>query len=126
VCAECVALVLNYFYRDATGTRDGKVVHGANNIPPTLPHMPYRDKGRDWRKCSCPIHLEGYLGDRYVRESLALRSWDVAQARVRELEANALFPEEQKPAPIGIKEATEKFFTGDTWPKPRSRNTTSF
>jgi integrase/recombinase XerD len=71
---------------------------------------PHRDKGRDWRKCSCPIHLEGYLGDQYVRESLAIRSWDVAQARVREREANALFPEEQKPAPIGIKEATEKFF----------------
>src|SRR2546423_2439765 len=61
--------------------------------PLTCPH---RNKSRHWRKCHCAIHLEGYLGNKYVRESLGIRSWDVAQAKVRELEAEALFPEEKK------------------------------
>ena len=63
----------------------------AQYLPPPLPQMPHRSKGREYRKCSCPINLEGALGDKYIRESLGIRSWDAAQARVRELEAQSLF-----------------------------------
>lgn len=70
---------------------------------------PHRSKGREYRKCSCPINLEGALGDKYIRESLGIRSWDAAQARVRELEAQSLFPEEVKEAAITIEHAVERF-----------------
>ena len=57
---------------------------------------PHRSKGREWRKCNCPINLEGQLGSKYIRESLGLRSWEAAQALVRDLEAQSLFPAEEK------------------------------
>src|SRR5215831_1331042 len=63
---------------------------------------PGRNRGREWRKCHCPINLEGYLGEQYIRQSLSMRSWDPAQARVRELQASVLFPTAEKPAPVEI------------------------
>jgi integrase/recombinase XerD len=71
---------------------------------------PYRSRGRAWRKCNCPIHMEGRLGQSYIREALGIRSWDAAQAKVRDLEAQSLFPEEQpENAPVTIDHAVEQF-----------------
>jgi hypothetical protein len=58
------------------------------------------------------MHLEGYLGDKYIRESLAIRSWDVAQARVRELDTNCM------------REVDQHFLS--TFAKPPSRPRTHF
>lgn len=73
---------------------------------------PHRTKGREWRKCNCPINLEGQLGAKYIRESLGVRSWEAAQAKVRELEAQNLFPEEQTETidgPVTVDSAVEQF-----------------
>jgi integrase/recombinase XerD len=71
---------------------------------------PHRLKGRDWRKCNCPINLEGQLGTKYVRESLGIRAWEAAQAKVRDLEAQSLFPGEQtSDVPVTIDSAVEHF-----------------
>jgi len=70
---------------------------------------PHRSKGRDWRKCSCPINIEGYLGEKYIRDSLGIRSWDAAQARVRDLEAQSLFPEEVTDGPVTIEHGVDQF-----------------
>ena len=72
---------------------------------------PHRSKGRQWRKCNCPINLEGQLGEKYVRESLGIRSWEAAQAKVRDLEAESLFPDEEpiEDGPVTIEHAVDEF-----------------
>ena len=75
---------------------------------------PHRTKGRNHHKCNCPLAIEGYLGDTYVRESLDTRSWDAAQTKVREKEAKAFlaeqFPQVEQERPTkAVKEAVEEF-----------------
>jgi integrase len=70
---------------------------------------PHRAKGREWRKCNCAIHVEGQLGERYIRESLGVRSWDAAQLKVRDLEAQSLFPEEVTDGPVTVEHAVEQY-----------------
>jgi len=69
----------------------------------------HRSKGGEWRKCNCPINLEGQLGTKYVRESLGIRSWEAAQVKVRDLEAQSLFPEEVETAPVTVEQAIAMF-----------------
>src|SRR5947199_2684502 len=73
-------------------------------------NCPHNSKGRSWKSCKCPIHCEGVLGKEYIRESLDTRSWDVAQTKVRNRETANFFPVEEKPEPITVKDAVEKFF----------------
>ena len=42
---------------------------------------------RKQRNCKCPISVEGYLRNEYVRRSLDVVSWDAAQRIVRDAEA---------------------------------------
>ncbi len=65
-----------------------------------------RDKGRQYRRCKCPIQVEGTLAGESVRKSLDLASWEAAQNLVREWETKG------KPgaaATPSIKGAAEKF-----------------
>lgn len=41
---------------------------------------------RDYRRCRCPIHVEGTLGGVPIRKGLDLTSWEAAQALIREWE----------------------------------------
>ena len=75
---------------------------------------PSRSKGRDFCKCGCPLAIEGYLGEKYIRESLSTRSWEAAQTTVREREAKALllehFPQQFEERPtVSIQQAVERF-----------------
>src|SRR5690349_25156133 len=38
----------------------------------------HRAKGRNWRKCACPIWVQGSLSSEYIRKSLDLSSWTAA------------------------------------------------
>src|SRR5215470_17411482 len=69
----------------------------------------HRSKGRSWKNCKCPMWVAGRLGADYVKESLDLQNWEVAQAKIREMETATFFPNEQKPK-ITIEDATKKFF----------------
>lgn len=42
---------------------------------------------RTYRRCQCPIHVEGKCGDRFVRQSLKTSNWQLAQQRVAQAEA---------------------------------------
>lgn len=61
---------------------------------------------RDYRRCRCPIHVEGTLGGVLIRKSLDLNSWDAAQSLVREWETRGKAGGVAAP---DIEEAAEKF-----------------
>ena len=58
---------------------------------PRCPH-----KERRWRRCLCPIWVEGSLGRVLIRKSMGTRDWEVAQSKVRKWE------EEQRASDLGI------------------------
>jgi hypothetical protein len=41
---------------------------------------------RSYRRCKCPIHVDGSLGGQKIRKSLDLTNWEAAQNQVREWE----------------------------------------
>lgn len=68
---------------------------------PSCPH-----KERRWRRCLCPIWVEGSLGGAIMRRSMGTRDWEVAQAKVRKWE------DEQRAADLGtvtLEQAIELF-----------------
>ena len=67
---------------------------------------------RSFRKCSCPIHVEGKCGRDFIRKGLATTSWQRAQQRVMEAEARGSWdplPEDQQAEPVTITEASAAF-----------------
>lgn len=65
---------------------------------------PHGAKGRDWRRCSCPLSVEGTLpaGER-VRKTLNTGSWELAHEMVRAMEAGG------QTAAIKVEDAIERF-----------------
>ena len=47
----------------------------------------HRSEGRAYRRCHCPIWVDGFIGAKDIRESLDVRDWQKAQDQVREWEA---------------------------------------
>src|ERR1700732_2439454 len=47
----------------------------------------HRSDGRHYRRCQCPIWVDGFLGSKELRESLKCRDWQRAQDLIREWEA---------------------------------------
>src|SRR5260370_11843890 len=66
-----------------------------------------RFDGRAYRRCLCPIWVDGSLIGVEIRKSLRLRDLQRAQDLVRQWEAEGQRVE--KPKPLTVKEACEKF-----------------
>ncbi len=65
---------------------------------------PHRAKGRDWRRCSCTLSVEGTLPDgERVRKTLNTGSWEVGNEMVRAMEAGG------PSAAITVTDAIERF-----------------
>lgn len=47
----------------------------------------HRDEGRDYRRCLCPVWVDGTLGGRKIKKSLKTRNWNEAARIVQEWEA---------------------------------------
>jgi hypothetical protein len=48
---------------------------------------PHATKGRDWRRCSCPLSVEGTLPDGVaLRKALNTANWELASEMVRVME----------------------------------------
>lgn len=61
----------------------------------------HRAEGRAYRRCKCPIWVDGFLGKRDIRQSLELRDWQKAQDKIREWEAEGeVTPEAAQPMTI--------------------------
>jgi len=69
----------------------------------------HRLEGRKYRRCHCPIWVDGILGNHEIRKSTGLRDWAKAQALVRDWEAEGQLTPEAKAEPITIKKACEEF-----------------
>jgi integrase/recombinase XerD len=69
----------------------------------------HRKQGRKYRRCRCPIWVDGFLGDREIRRATGIRDWEKAQARVREWEAEGQLQVEPEASPITLSEAFESF-----------------
>jgi hypothetical protein len=63
---------------------------------------------RTERRCKCPIHVEGSLAGKKIRESLDLIVWEGAQDKIHRWESQGSFEEEREP--ITVTEAVEQFF----------------
>ena len=68
----------------------------------------HRSEGREYRRCRCPIWVDGFLAGREIRKSLDTANWQKAQDKVREWEAQDSEPKNAA-EPITIQQAGEKF-----------------
>jgi integrase/recombinase XerD len=65
--------------------------------------------GRRYRRCFCPIWVDGLLNGAEIRKSLRTRDWQAAHQIVRQWEAEGR--REEAPKPILVKEACDKFIS---------------
>src|SRR5436190_1443962 len=66
---------------------------------------PHKRQGRNYTKCSCPIHCDGVINGQRIRASLDTSSWDRARRRLGEIEEEALNPRPRK----SVADAAEAF-----------------
>jgi integrase/recombinase XerD len=71
----------------------------------------HRGEGRDYRRCKCPLWVDGLLGREDLRESLKMRDWQKASDKVREWEARGSreAPKAEADSLITIEHATSEF-----------------
>lgn len=67
----------------------------------------HRSAGRKYRRCRCPIWVDGFLAGQEIRKSLSTADWQKAQDYLREWEATESQPKETA-EPITISEAGER------------------
>ena len=69
----------------------------------------HRKSGRKYRRCRCPIWVDGILDQQEVRKSMHMRDWDRAQAKVREWESEQSIEPEQPEGPKAVQEACNAY-----------------
>jgi integrase/recombinase XerD len=74
-----------------------------------LKNCEHRTEGRKYRRCRCPIWVDGFLGGQEIRKSLGMRDWEKAQDEIREWEAAGKLPVGNGGEPMTIEEATKQF-----------------
>src|SRR5664279_2860468 len=74
---------------------------------------PHLSKGRQYRRCSCPIWVQGTVAGDTVRKSLDLTNWERATEVVRDMEVAGTIetPEDDR---ITVTDAILKFTTDAT------------
>jgi len=68
----------------------------------------HRAEGRRYRRCRCPIWVDGMLHGQEIRKSLEMRDWERAQRAIREWEAEGL-PKQEEPSQPTIELACSRF-----------------
>jgi len=74
-----------------------------------LKNCEHRDEGRKYRRCRCPIWVDGFLAGQEIRKSLNMRDWEKAQDTIREWEAAGELPAGNDGEPMTIDEAKKQF-----------------
>jgi integrase/recombinase XerD len=67
---------------------------------------PHKEKGRIWRKCSCPLWIDWRVHGKRIQKPLSTRDWGVAQIQAREIEVQGLTA---AITPTTVEMACEKF-----------------
>jgi integrase len=68
----------------------------------------HRTEGRVYRRCRCPIWVDGFVADKEIRKSLRTLDWQKAQDKVREWESKESEPTPE-PGPMAIQESGDRF-----------------
>src|SRR5271169_3196625 len=71
----------------------------------------HRKDGRKYRRCRCPIWVDGFIAGREVRKSLDTVDWQKAQDKVRKWESQEVEPT-PAPEPFALQSAGERFLIG--------------
>lgn len=71
----------------------------------------HRREGRKYRRCRCPIWVDGFLAGRKIRKSLDIADWQKAQDKIREWEAAGELPIGSGGEPITIEQAKKEFLS---------------
>src|SRR5438132_1064557 len=74
-----------------------------------LKNCPHRAEGRKYRRCHCPIWVDGMLGSEEVRRSLKMRDWQKASATIQQWEAENQIKLEPAQEVITVTVACKKF-----------------
>ncbi len=69
---------------------------------------PRRNEGRKYRRCRCPIWVDGFVARQEIRKSLSTSDWQKAQDFVRDWEAKELEPKTAGQS-ITVQEAGQRF-----------------
>src|ERR1700674_1556897 len=69
----------------------------------------HRNEGRKYRRCRCPIWVDGCLAGDEIRKAMGLRDWEEAQRRLREWEAENRVTATDDAQPITVEYATQEF-----------------
>lgn len=67
---------------------------------------PHRHKGRDFRKCDCPLWIDWRVDGKRVQKPLGTRDWGVAQLQARKIEVDGL---ESAIVPSTVEAACDNF-----------------
>ncbi len=81
-------------------------------LTPYRRHNPACPKASDryWKRCKCPMWVEGTVAGAYIRRSLKTKSWERAQAECHRLEeADNPAPKKPQGSGITIQEAVESY-----------------
>ena len=71
----------------------------------------HRSEGRKYRRCRCPVWVDGTLTGREIRQSIGTRDWEKTQEIIRKWETDGRLTATSSSQPITIERATQEFET---------------
>src|ERR1022692_1641783 len=74
-----------------------------------LKNCEHRSEGRDYRRCKCPVWVDGFLGGVELRESLRSRNWEKAAETIHEWESRGSKFEAKQKDLVTVARACEAF-----------------
>jgi len=86
-----------------------EVTHHVNDLQTARERLHAPKRGAPYRRCRCPIWVDGFLGKQEIRKSLGLRDWEKAQSLIREWEASGEAREDSAPVFVTLSDACEQF-----------------
>lgn len=70
---------------------------------------PHRAEGRAYRRCSCPIWVDGVFESTDIRRSLKVTTWDEAERELERLKLYLAHPEGSQRGPVTLAQAWDEF-----------------
>ena len=74
-----------------------------------LKNCGHRGEGRRYRRCRCPIWVDGFLRQQEVRRSVGTRDWETAQTKIRGWEDEGVQTDEKDCQPMTIEQAGKDY-----------------
>jgi hypothetical protein len=69
----------------------------------------HRNEGRKYRRCNCPVWVDGSIAGEEVRQTQGTRSWEEAQEKVRQWEAEDRKPIEPAKNYLSVEAAFDRY-----------------